>query len=154
MSTQRQWMQWVLLQLKWLTQHINVKNSWSPFRWCDAELDIFSRGRQGGRAERQWGIAEPVQAAKYMQGWSLNIIVFWKYFWCIHLQKIDFPDGSYGKESACSGGDRGSIPEWGRSPGEGNGCPLRYSCLDRSMDRGAWWAIVRGIAKSQTRQSN
>ena len=46
-----------------------------------------------------------------------------------------------------------SIPELGRSPGVGNGKPLQYSCLENSMDRGAWWDIVDGVAKSQTRLS-
>ena len=46
-------------------------------------------------------------------------------------------NGSDGKESACNAGDLGSIPELGRSPGEGNGNPLQYSCLENSMDRGA-----------------
>ena len=45
-------------------------------------------------------------------------------------------------------GDLGSIPGLGRSPGEGNGNPLQYSCLENSMDGGAWWAIVHGVAKS------
>ena len=49
-----------------------------------------------------------------------------------------FPGGSDGKESACSAGDPGSIPGLGRSPGEGNGNPLQYSCLENSMDKGAW----------------
>ena len=49
-----------------------------------------------------------------------------------------FPGGSDGKESACSAGDLGSIPWWGRSLGEGNVYPLQYSCLENSMDRGAW----------------
>ena len=56
-----------------------------------------------------------------------------------------------GKESACNAGDLGSIPESGRSSGEGNGNPLQYSCLENSMDRGAWWATVHGVTKSQTR---
>ena len=47
-----------------------------------------------------------------------------------------------GKESACSAEDLGSILGWGRSPGEGNGNPLQYSCLENSMDRGAWRATV------------
>ena len=47
---------------------------------------------------------------------------------------------SVGKESACSAGDLGSIPQLGRSPGEGNGNPLQYPCLENLMDRGAWWA--------------
>ena len=59
---------------------------------------------------------------------------------------MGFPSGSDGKESACSAGDLGSIPGPGRSPGEGHGNPLQYSCLKNSMDRGAWWATVPGIA--------
>ena len=49
-----------------------------------------------------------------------------------------FPGGSDGKASACNVGDPGSIPGSGRSPGEGSGKPLQYSCLENSMDRGAW----------------
>ena len=52
--------------------------------------------------------------------------------------------------SACNVGDQGSIPGSGRSPGEGNGYPLEYSCLENSMDRGAWRAIVLEVTKSQT----
>ena len=51
---------------------------------------------------------------------------------------IDFPGGSDGKASVYSAGDPGSVPGWGRSPGEGNGNPLQYSCLENTMDRGAW----------------
>ena len=47
-------------------------------------------------------------------------------------------------------GDMDSIPESGRSSGEGNGNPLQYSCLENPMDRGTWWTIVHGVAKSQT----
>ena len=64
---------------------------------------------------------------------------------------MGWPSGAFGKESACNTGDLGSIPGLGRSPGEGNGNPLQYSCLERPMDRGAWWATVRGVAKSRTR---
>ena len=49
-----------------------------------------------------------------------------------------FPGGSDGKQSACNAGDPGSIPGWERSPGEGNGNPLQYSCLENPMDGGAW----------------
>ena len=62
-----------------------------------------------------------------------------------------FPGGSNGKASACSAGDLGSIPGLGRSPGEGNGNPLQYSCLENPMDRGAWRPTVQGVSKSQTR---
>ena len=54
------------------------------------------------------------------------------------------------KESACNAGESDSTPELGRSPGEGNGNPLQYSCLENPMDRGAWWAAVHGVAKSWT----
>ena len=66
---------------------------------------------------------------------------------------MGFPGGSDGKESACNAGDMGLIPGSGIFPGEGNGNLLQYSCLKNSMDRGAWWATVHGVAKSQTRMS-
>ena len=55
---------------------------------------------------------------------------------------LGFSGDSDGKESTFNAGDPGSIPGSGRHPGEGNGCPLQYSCLENSMDRGAWWATV------------
>ena len=58
------------------------------------------------------------------------------------------------EESACNAGDPGLIAGLGRSPGERSGNPLQYSCLENSMDRGAWQATVHGIAESQTRLSN
>ena len=61
-----------------------------------------------------------------------------------------FPRGSDGKASAYNMGDPGSIPGLGRSPGEGNGNPLQYSCLENPMDAGAWLATVHGVAKSRT----
>ena len=57
---------------------------------------------------------------------------------------------SDGKESACNAGDLGSIPGSERSPGEGNGNPLQYSCLENPMDGGAWWARVHGVAEADT----
>ena len=59
-----------------------------------------------------------------------------------------------GKQSACNVDDLGLIPGLGRSPGEGNGNPLQYSCLENSMDRGAWQATVHGVTMSQTRLSD
>ena len=67
---------------------------------------------------------------------------------------MGFPCGSAGKESACNAGDLGLIPELGRSPGEGKGNTFKYSGLENRMDRGAWWAIVHGVAKSWTRLSD
>ena len=64
-----------------------------------------------------------------------------------------FPGGSDGKESACNVGDLSLIPGSGRSPGEGNGYPFQYSCLENSTDRGVWQATVYGVAKSRTQLS-
>ena len=66
----------------------------------------------------------------FIQWWPLDVV---------------FPGGTDSKESACSAGDLGSIPVLGRSPGEGKGNPLLYSCPENPMDRGAWWATVHGV---------
>ena len=69
----------------------------------------------------------------------------------IHIHSCKgFPGGSDSKASVCNAGDPGSIPGLGRSPGEGNGSPLQYSCLENPMDGGAWWATVHRVAKSWT----
>ena len=67
---------------------------------------------------------------------------------------MGFPGSSDGKASDYNAGHPGLIPGLGRSSGEGNGNSLQYSCLEILMDGGAWWATVRGVAKSQTRLSN
>ena len=66
---------------------------------------------------------------------------------------LGFLGSSEGKESTCNAGDLGSIPGLGRSPGEGNGNPLQYSCLVNSKDRAAWQAIVHGVTEIQTQLS-
>ena len=67
---------------------------------------------------------------------------------------MGFPGGSEVKASAWNMGDPGSIHGSGRSPGEGNGNPLQYSCLENPMDGGAWQATVHGVAKSRTQLSD
>ena len=67
-----------------------------------------------------------------------------------HSSNICFPGGSDGKESTCNAGDLGSVPGLGRSPGEGHGNPLQYSCLENPMDRGACRAAVHRVKKSRT----
>ena len=71
-----------------------------------------------------------------------------------HLIVTMFPCNLVGKESACSAGHLGSIPGLGRSPGEGNGNPFQYPCLENLIDRGAWRAAVHGVAKSWAQLSN
>ena len=87
--------------------------------------------------------------------------------WCLQLSmmknpiwhrfrwvfKVGFPGGSDSKESICNSKDWGSMPGLGWSPGEGNGNLLQYSCLENPMDRGAWQATVRGVAKSGAKLS-
>ena len=70
------------------------------------------------------------------------------------LHSLGFPGDSGGKESARNAGDPDSTPRLGRSPGEGNGNSLQYSCLENSTDRGAWWATIHGIPKSLTQLSD
>ena len=70
---------------------------------------------------------------------------------CSYLLPGAFPHGSDIKESACNVGDPGSIPGSGRAPGEGNGHPLQYSCLENPIDRGVWWGTIHGVTKSRTR---
>ena len=60
---------------------------------------------------------------------------------------MGFPGGSVVKNPSANAGDMGSIPESGRSLGEGHGNPLQYSCLENPMDRGAWWATVHRVTK-------
>ena len=81
----------------------------------------------------------PANHLKYMKN-SYNIR-FTIYTW-------GFPGDSDGKESACNVGDPGSIPGLGKSPGEGNGNPLQYSCLENPVNRAAWQATVHGVEKS------
>ena len=67
---------------------------------------------------------------------------------------MDFPGGLVVKNLNASGGDVGLVPGLERSPGEGNGNTLQYSCLGNPMDRGAWWATVHRVTKSQTQLSD
>ena len=81
----------------------------------------------------------------------LNISCIFSIHVYLSVTPFCFQDfGSSVKESACSVGDQGSIPVLGRSPGEGNGNPLQFSCLENLRDGGAWWAAIYGVAQSRT----
>ena len=86
----------------------------------------------------EWGKAVEGSCVLWFSRFILNSV-----FSCI------FPLNSVGKESACSAGNLGLILGLGRSPGEGNGNPLQYSCLEKSMDRGTWWTTVHGVVRVQ-----
>jgi len=70
------------------------------------------------------------------------------------VQLWGFLGSSDGKESVCNEGDPGLITRSVRFPKEGNGCPLQYSLLENPINRGAWWATVHGVTKSQTQLSD
>ena len=97
-----------------------------------------------------------------MRFWYSNLYMYKVPFfhfnmWDIYIYIYGHPWWLSGKESACSAGVpgvAGLIPGSGRSPEEGNCNPLQYSCLENSLDRGAWWATVLGIAKNQTQLSD
>ena len=92
--------------------------------------------------------------------WALSTPILNEFFWdrvkefvCVSTN-TSFPSGSDGKESACNAGDLGSIPGLGRSPGDRNGNPFQYSCLENSIVRGAWQARVCRVEKCQTQLSD
>ena len=99
-----------------------------------SDTRVFLAGLAGHRATFQLGLAFQVEKRKYPTP--------------VHSRS--FPGGSDGKESACTDGDQSSIPGLGRSPREGNGYPLQYSCLENLMDRGAWQAAVHEVTGSWT----
>ena len=118
------------------------------------EFSLFLKNRLTflhGESWLGWGAVAPSGAMCIEQVTGLTHLLT-QFAWAHGC--LGFPGGSDGKASACHGGDPGSIPGSGRSPGEGNGNPLQYSCLKNPMDRGAWWATVHVVTKSRTRLSD
>ena len=81
--------------------------------------------------------------------WAINSFTFKSLYWDAFLVGVIYC-GEWFSDGCQFSRDMGSIPGLGRSPGEGNGNPLQYYCLENPMDRGAWWAIVHGVTKIQT----
>ena len=122
-----------------------------------------TESRHGGREAFPGHLAHVFHAGEYTESSEISFHPF-------HIElspvtafphsvqcNIGFSSGSVVKNppaSTVDAGDLGSIPGSGKSPGEGNGYPLQYSCLENSMDRGGWRATVHGVAKSQTWLSN
>ena len=82
------------------------------------DIEALKRSLDKNQLQNLWGSLQSENVSFLLQNWG-------------------FPGGSDGKESACNAGDQGLVPKSGRSPGEGNGCPLQYSCLESSKDRRA-----------------
>ena len=94
------------------------------------------------------------QSLLYSKVNQLYVYIYPFFFSCLPIQFGSFPGGLDGKASAYNAEDLGSIPGLGKSPGEGNGTPLQYSCLENPMDGAAWQATVHDVAKSWTRLSD
>ena len=116
---------------------MNWRRKWQP-------TPVFLPGESQGRGSlvscRLWGRTESDMTEVTQQQQ--------------HPSQRGFPGGSVMKNLLANTGDSGSIPGLGRSPGEGNGDPLQYLCLENLMDRGAWWTADHRVAKSWTRLSN
>ena len=114
------------------------------FYWLRSPDQILTGteiGRQSGsRGKKIYGWAV------WINCWLSEIgFLIW-----LDLKGLVLSSYSDGNTSFCNAGDPGSIPGLGRSPGEGNGSPLQYSCLENPMDCGAWWATVHGVTKCRT----
>ena len=99
-------------------------------------------GPQGGTCRRSAEMQNQLICTSSLW-WELKVFIHW----------AGLPGGSDGRESAFSAGDLGSIPGWGRFPGEGDGYSLQYSCLENPMVRGGWQATERGVAESDTTEA-
>ena len=126
------------------------KVSWHQQGFCDGQLK-----RTGQHGIITWGdfwvwIGTRVQRGLLQHYDAVRRVPHW----CQNNYRGRLPWWFSGKEFACNPGDRSSIPGLGRSPGEGHGNPLQYSCLKNPMDGGAWWATVHGVTKSPTQPSD
>ena len=134
-------------KLEVVKQEMVFKDTWASHLWDESLLTK-------PRFYLYHQIRDHVKQLLMISGWDVTLQIL--EFCRAHgfIETLDFPGGSEVKASACNVGDLGSIPGWGSSPGEGNGNPLQYSCLENPMDRGAWQATVHGVAKSWTRLSD
>ena len=137
----------------WMRTHPDSMGKAGKWYTCPGHPAKVNEDKAGLRENRAGGAREPPTLGK----WAVTTII------CKTTGEIKyssrgylkgFPGGSDGKESACDVGDPGSTAGSGRPPGEGNDNPLQYPCLENPMDRGAWWATVHGVTRSQTPLSN
>ena len=125
------------MQVRALLEHQTV--FWRPHLWKTLTHPASPEGSSVDGGEKVLDISSLINLLISQMDLSLFSLEWW-----------DFPGGSECKQSACNAGGLGSISGLGISSGEGKGYPLQYSCLKKSMDRGAWQTTVPGVAKSQT----
>ena len=130
--------------MRWLV----LLHSWARSPTSALKVVSLGEARRAGRAALL--ILQTQGGEVCHRACDLEAELFFFFFFKVYISLFGFPGDSDGKESACNVGDPGSIPRLGRSPGEGNGNPLQYSCLENSTDGGAWWAPVHGVARSGT----
>ena len=107
-----------------------------------------SQDRNTFRTAQQSSSLVPVISLQFLRAQLYMQIMFFVFFICMSVSRtMGFSGGSVVKNPPAKAGDTGSIPGLGRSPGEGNGNPLQYSCLGNLIDRGAWQTIVHRVAK-------
>ena len=99
-----------------------------------------------------WVLEIPLNFSKMFVSSCTSLQIYWKYNRAFKSGSLT--GGSNSKESVCIAGDPGSILGLGRSPGEGNVYPFQYSCLENSMDRGAWWALSSPWGRKESDMSN
>ena len=149
-----------------LIVEVEPRKCWIPKDSTSEDQALGILASQGG--SRFHRFLESLCDIRVALGKETQEIHYSIYYWMFVLVKITvknlmchisdilvgFLAPNRGKEPACQAGDTDLIPELGRSPGEGNGNPLQYSCLENPMERGTWWATILGVAKSQIQLSN
>ena len=135
--------------------HILIRTlAWIAFPFCRGSSqprDWTQVSCNAGRFFTIWATREDLISIGCYQYFQILQIYGWEFGCCVVFICTICLDG---RESTCSLKDLSSIPGSGRSPGEGNGNPLQYSCLENPMDGGAWWATAHGVTKNWTRLSD
>ena len=152
------WLSWVPLVVKKKKKEKKRKTC-LPMQTCKRGIPGLGRSPGGGHGNPfQYSCLENPYGPRSLACCSpwLHKKSDTRHWQCTTVRILGFLDGASDKEPACQVGDirdAGSIPAFRRSPGEGNGYPLQYSCLENSMDRGAWQAAVHGVTKIWTQLS-